>query len=88
MIYRPATALMEAELDDELVGLDVASGFGYGFDPIGKRIWRLLEQPLSIDEMVGVPVGEYAVEREQCLADVTELLEARRRWALRRDAAN
>ena len=49
MIYERATSLMEAELGDELVGLQPDAGVCYGFNSVAKRVWQLLEQPQSFE---------------------------------------
>ena len=34
---------MQAELDNELVMMSVERGSYYGLDPVGSKIWELLE---------------------------------------------
>jgi hypothetical protein len=74
-VYERARELMEAELGDELVALDPAGGACFGFNPVAATIWRLLEQPHSLEDLTQLLVLEYDVEPSHCEAEVSELLE-------------
>ncbi len=66
--------LLEAEVDGEIVALNVESGTCYGFNSSATRIWSLIEQPRTIGEICAALVAQYAVEPEECRRDVVELL--------------
>lgn len=74
MIYERATSLMEAELGDELVGLQPDAGLCYGFNGVAKRVWRLLDQPQSFEALETVLLDEYNVAPDKCAAELRELL--------------
>ena len=74
MIYERATSLMEAELGDELVGLQPEAGLCYGFNNVAKRVWQLLEQPQSFEAVKSVLLDEYDIGPDQCGAELRELL--------------
>ena len=74
MIYERATSLMEAELGDELVGLQPDAGLCYGFNGVAKRVWQLLEQPQSFEAVKTMLLDEYDVTPEICGAQLRELL--------------
>ena len=74
LIYERAVALMEAELGDELVGLEPDAGVCYGFNDVAKRVWQLLEQPQSFEALKSVLLDEYDVGSDQCGAELRELL--------------
>lgn len=63
-------------LQGEVVILNVKSGKYYNLNPVGSRIWELIEQPASILSIVDAIAGEYDVERERCAADVDNMLRA------------
>jgi hypothetical protein len=65
-----------AELEDEAVLLDVASGLYYGLDSTGTVIWRLLTDGLVVEEIVGRMLAEYDVEAERLRLDVSEFLDS------------
>jgi hypothetical protein len=66
---------MEAELGEELVGLDVARGFCFGFNDVATHVWRLLERPLTVGELCDALQEAYHVAPEQCRNEVCELVE-------------
>lgn len=65
---------VEAEVDGELVALDVESGTCYGLNGTATRIWRLLDRPLAFGELLDELTRAYDVPREQCRSEVTALL--------------
>lgn len=64
-----------AMLDGEAVVLQLATGFYYSLDGVAVRVWELLAEPRSIEEIVTVLCGEFDVERARCLVDVSRLME-------------
>ena len=74
LIYERAVALMEAELGDELVGLEPDAGVCYGFNDVAKRVWQLLEQPRSFEAVCTVLLDEYDVTRAECDSALRVLL--------------
>ena len=74
LIYERTATLMEAELGDELVGLEPDAGVCYGFNDVAKRVWQLLEQPRSFEAVCTVLLDEYDVTPAECDSDLRELL--------------
>ena len=74
LMYERTAALMEAELGDELVGLEPGAGVCYGFNDVAKRVWQLLEQPQSFEAVRTVLLDEYDVAPGECDSDLRELL--------------
>lgn len=74
-IYRRKIDLLEAELGDELVGLDPQAGLCFGFNDVAATVWRLLNEPVTLKQLCDALMAEYDVSQELCGADVTELLE-------------
>jgi len=66
---------VSCDLAGEAAILNTASGVYYGLDPIGARIWALLQQPRSVHEIRDVVASEYDVELEHCARDLLVLLE-------------
>jgi hypothetical protein len=64
---------LSTSVADEAVILGMTDGVYYGLDPVGARIWRLLERPIRLSNVVDVLVTEYDVERERCAADLLVL---------------
>ena len=66
------------DLEGELVLLNLATGVYFGLDPIGTRIWGLIDDGRTADEIVGVITAEYEVDADTCRADLARLLAALR----------
>lgn len=73
--YNRNNDILSAPIDDEMGFMNIAQGQYYTMDPIGKRIWELLETPKTIDEMVEVLMREYRVDYEVCYKDVRIFME-------------
>jgi len=54
--------------------MDMEKGKYFSLNPVATRIWDLLENPLSLDELCGLLMEEYEVEAEQCRTEVTEVI--------------
>ncbi len=66
--------LVAGELDGEAVLMSVDQGRYYGMDPIGTRIWRLIEAPLAVSDICDQLQNEYKVTPEECERDVLTFL--------------
>ena len=74
-IYERATQLLEAELGDELMALDAEGGNCFGFNSVATDVWRQLASPKSFGEIQESLLAGYDVERDQCAAELRELLD-------------
>jgi hypothetical protein len=59
----------------ETVLLHLASGTYFGLDPVGSRIWQLMEKNNTLAEVCSVMIEEYEVSREELERDVLALLQ-------------
>jgi hypothetical protein len=68
---------------DELLALDVSgatilsnleTGFYYGIEEIGRRIWELTSAPIVVTELCGILTKEYDVDADTCEQDVLGFL--------------
>ncbi|HSY59976.1 MAG TPA: PqqD family peptide modification chaperone [Terriglobales bacterium] len=62
-------------LGEESAILNLKNSMYYGLDPVGARVWSLLQQPRSIREVRDALLSEYEVEADQCETDLLALLE-------------
>jgi Coenzyme PQQ synthesis protein D (PqqD) len=69
-------AAVHAQLADGAVIMNVETGIYYGLDPIGSRIWTLIERGTPTSAIVDTLEAEYAVEPDRLKADVEALLQA------------
>ena len=81
---------VSCQLSGEAVILHLADGVYYGLNPVGARIWQLIQQPRRVSELVEIILSEYDVEEARCKQDVAALLEtlASKRLIEIRDAAS
>ena len=61
--------LVSCDLDGETMLMSVKTGKYYGIDPMGSRIWALLETTRSVFEICTVLLAEFDVERQLCERD-------------------
>jgi len=62
-------------LGEESAILNLKNSMYYGLDPVGARVWSLLQQPRSVGEVRDALLSEYEVEAGRCEADLLALLE-------------
>jgi hypothetical protein len=74
-IVRRAGGLIEAEVDGELIGLEVERGVCFGFNATATRVWALIEEPKAFSELRNRLVAEYEVDAETCERELTALLD-------------
>jgi coenzyme PQQ synthesis protein D (PqqD) len=67
--------LLDAKVDNEIVALNIESGICYGLNPVGARVWNLIEEPTRIREICDTLLMEYTVEPDTCRREVLELIE-------------
>ena len=64
-----------AELSGETVILHVEKGVYYGLNKLGTRVWSLIQEPRTIDELVQTILNEYEVEPKQAERDLVALVQ-------------
>ena len=82
MRYRRNASVLSAEVDDDVVALQADRGFAYGMEDVTAAVWRVLEQPKSLDELVELLREQFDVGEAECRADLTELLDEMSRESL------
>ena len=65
---------MEAELGDELVALEPEGGFCFGFNSVAKRVWELLAEPRSTEELATALLEEFDVTPTECAEGLDDIL--------------
>ncbi len=58
-----------------VVILGLKDGVYYELNEVGARIWRLIQQPRSVQSVIDTLLAEYDVPARQCAADVLALAE-------------
>ncbi len=65
---------VHCDVEDEVVILSMKDGVYYGLNPVGAFIWNQIQEPKRVDEICDLIMGEFDVGREECEADLMELL--------------
>ena len=77
----PATTVVvskdqvSCDLAGEAAILGLKNGIYYGLDPVGARIWNLIQTPVKVSAVRDAIVQEYDVEADRCEPDLLELLQ-------------
>lgn len=66
------------DLDGEVVLLNLETGVYFGLDPVGSRVWGLIDGRRTADDIVAALTTEYDVDASTCTADVASFLAALR----------
>ena len=66
--------MLEADVNGEIVALHVERGQCYGLNSVASEIWRMLEEPKSLDEICGTLTSDYDVDSATCRSEVVTLL--------------
>lgn len=67
-------ALVSSDIDGEKVMMSLENGEYFGLDPVGSRIWELIENPISVDKLISLLLDEFEVGEVQCNLDTIEFL--------------
>ena len=73
--YSRNEQIIDGELDDNQVMMHLNKGKYFGLNPIGRRIWQLIEQPKSFQEISAVLLTEFEVSESQCSQEVQAFLD-------------
>ncbi len=66
---------VSSDLLEESVILDLKSGVYYGLNEVGSGIWKFIQKPRPVSEIVAKIIHSYEVEVDQCKQDIMQLLE-------------
>jgi len=66
---------MASDIAGETVILGLTAGRYYGLDPVGARVWQIIQTPRAVADVRRTIVSEYDVEPERCEADLLALLQ-------------
>lgn len=72
--YIQSKQVVQSKIDDEVVMMDIESGFYFGLNSVASVIWELLKDGKTVDELADYLISEYDVNREQCLEETDILI--------------
>ncbi len=65
---------VSVEVEGEAVILSLADGVYYGLDPVGARVWQMMEEPRTVAELRDAVVAEWEVDAPTAERDLLDLL--------------
>jgi hypothetical protein len=65
---------VSADLDGEAAILNLSNGVYYGLNPVGARVWELVQEPVAVGALCDRLMEEFDVERRRCEEEVLALL--------------
>lgn len=66
--------VLSRDLQGEQVILDLSSGVYFGLDPVGTRIWHLVQEYQPLQKVLDSLLEEYEVTEVQCTQDLLHLV--------------
>ena len=66
---------VSCDLAGEAAILNLKDGVYYGLDPVGARIWKLIQQPRTFGEIRDTLLAEYEVDASSLELDMRDLLD-------------
>jgi hypothetical protein len=75
-IVTATTRNVACSVRDEVVMLHLDQGVYYGLNPVGAAVWQLIQEPRRLGDIVDALTREFDVDRERCVCDVQELIDA------------
>jgi len=67
--------LAAADLGDDVAILNITNGVYYSLNPVGARIWSLIQEPRSVRDVCTTLVAQYDVDTDRCEQDAIALLQ-------------
>jgi hypothetical protein len=67
---------VSSPVGEDLVVLELDTSMYYSLDPVGRRIFELLQVPTRLDAVVAEVIAEFEVDAETAAADTLELVGA------------
>lgn len=75
-MYSRRPTLVTANLGAELAVLDLAHDSYLGFNATAAQIWRLLQEPHSLEQICDAMLLEFQVDAGRCRVEISLLLES------------
>ena len=73
-LFRRSSDAIFSDVGDDVVALHIPRGRCYGMEEVTASVWKILSQPSTIGDICAALVSQYDVGKEECRADVSDLL--------------
>jgi len=74
VVARHSDAVIETEVNGDIIALNVETALCYGLNRVGSRVWRLLATPWRVGDLHDRLMAEFEVEPATCERELLELL--------------
>lgn len=64
-----------SKMDEEVVMMCVEKNKYFGLNPVGSKIWGLIEKPISVQQLIDKLLDEYEVDEELCFSETVSYLD-------------
>ncbi len=65
---------VSCRVGDEATILNLRNGAYYGLNPVGARVWDLIQQPKTVADLRDTLISEYDVDPARLESDILELV--------------
>lgn len=62
------------DLEGEVVMMNLDKGQYFMMNQVGSRIWEIIKEPSTVNNIINTLIGEFQVEKNQCKENVVEFL--------------
>lgn len=73
--YIQNAEIIQSKIGEEVVMLDMESGFYFGLNSVASIIWAMMESGISFENLCDQLTQQFEVERALCEADTQELID-------------
>ncbi len=70
-----APSQVSSRVGDEVAILHMDKAVYYGLNPVGARIWELIQKPVAVRKVLETILEEYDVDAETAQRDLLEVVE-------------
>ena len=74
-LFTRSPDLIATDMDGETVMMSIERGEYFGLGSLGGRVWELLAQPMTLDQLTDAVCAEFDVDATTCLADLPRFLD-------------
>ena len=74
-IISAAKEQVSSDLGGEAIILNLKSGVYHGLNEVAAKIWNIIQNPKSVNDVRTILLEEYEVDFQQCDRDLKELLQ-------------
>ncbi len=67
--------LLFSQLGDEVVIMSIEKGRYFALDDVAARIWAMMDQPVTVQQLCDRLLTAYDVRAEECVTDTLGLLQ-------------